>query len=216
MWLSIFLICLVLIVAVAGAMFLGYFQPKLPVVRIERLKLPMLNVTTSSQQNYLSTDIELFIVVLNVNKKVEFSYSPLTVYVSSGVVNLGKAEIPGFTQMAVSNMTVLKVRTGVSHALVDNEEGEKLRTSYEDEMSMKVDVMLSGSVRFIFGGGGSSGEGEGYLRTTKIPIGVLCKNVDVSRVGNNNHEPQCKVDLFYFQQPVTTNHNNNTNQPNVF
>lgn len=225
--------------AVAFALFLIYFQPRLPVFGIERLDFSTFNITAASsslpQQKYLlSTDMELSIVASNVNEKIDFSYSSLMVYVSSGNVTLGNGEVPGFFQLATaysghSNLTtptktVLNVWAGVSQSAVDIEEGERLRTNLlessddnKTRMMTGLDVILSGTIKFNFrssssensvsssSAGNAIAESEA-VATSKFPVSVLCKNIDMSRVAGGD-KPHCKVELFTFQV---------TNTPNVF
>ncbi|KAJ4980053.1 hypothetical protein NE237_010833 [Protea cynaroides] len=176
-------LCISFLIVLFAALFLTYINITLPEIKIERLTMPKLNISSVALQSYLSADVDLFVSTFNDNKRVQIFYDPIEVSVSSGNIELGRATIPGFLQNT-NNLTVLKVHTRVSNYLVDNEDAGILKTKFNDK-SLVLDVLFDGDM----------GLNYRSLKLKGLPIVIRCSNITLSRIAVGI-ESKCDINVF--------------------
>ncbi|XP_043716482.1 NDR1/HIN1-like protein 6 [Telopea speciosissima] len=181
----IFLLLLIVLIAAAGALFYLWFDPKLPIYRLQSIQFPRFNISVTSDGTYLDSQTVVRLEAKNPNrKKITFYYDESEVRMTVGNdVDLGSVSIPRFTQ-AKQNITALKFATQVKHALIDDGEGLKLKAQFRSK-SMLVRV----EVRTRFG------VGVEKLTLGKLAVNVLCGGVTLKDLSAGN-TPQCTVNLF--------------------
>ncbi|XP_077244212.1 NDR1/HIN1-like protein 13 [Tasmannia lanceolata] len=182
MWTFFFFFSLLLFFTLIGSLLYAWARPMLPEFRVERLSVPKFELVTNSHQTYLKTEVHLFFEASNKNDKIGFSYDDIRVFVSSEDVNLGRESVPAFAQ-GPNNVTIVKIRSGVSNSLVDNGEGKRLKKKFEKK-DLVLDVELRAAVRIFVG----------KWISNRFPITLLCEDIHLSKVAAG-FEPVCHVSL---------------------
>ncbi|XP_042480466.1 NDR1/HIN1-like protein 6 [Macadamia integrifolia] len=181
----IFLLLLTLLTAAAAGLFYLWFNPKLPIYRLQSIQFPRFNISVTSDGTYLDSHTVVRIEATNPNhKKITFYYDESEVRMTvDNAVDLGSASHPGFSQ-ARQNITALKFGTQVKHLLIDDGEGLKLKGQFRSKsMVIRVEVRT----RF--------GIGVEKLTLGKLAVNVLCGDVTLKQLSAGN-TPKCTVNLF--------------------
>ncbi|GKU96725.1 hypothetical protein SLEP1_g9929 [Rubroshorea leprosula] len=147
------LLILIILIVVFGLVFFFWFNPKLPLFRIESFKILDFNVTLTPNGKYLDAQTVTQIEFRNPNEKITLYYGTMEVDVSVGKgsdeTDLGTASLPEFTQRSM-NKTSLKVETKVKNQKLYGGTGERPQARLRSknlvvnmEVQTKVGVGLS-------------------------------------------------------------------------
>ncbi|XP_042474884.1 uncharacterized protein LOC122056970 [Macadamia integrifolia] len=164
-------------------LFITFFHSKHPEIKIERLTIPRLKLSSIAQQSYLFAEVDLYINSFNNNEKIGIIYGDTEVSISSDNIELGQGTIPEFFQN-YNNMTVLKVNTEVSNSLVDNQDGARLKADF-DQKSLVLDVVLNSNIGLTYGS----------FKFKGLPVLIKCSSIKLSSIAQGI-EPKCDLNIF--------------------
>lgn len=163
------LVGVALCVVLAGTLMYVALRPEFPQFRIEKSSISALDIAKTSDFLYLTTNIDLFVAILNKNDDIAFYFKDIKAYLSSDDVNLGRAELAGISQ-APNNLTIEKFHIGVANSLVSEGDGRRLKAKF-DENNLVLDVELQGQIRATIR----------KIRTSYFSIRVRCLGIDYSK-----------------------------------
>ncbi|XP_018827869.1 NDR1/HIN1-like protein 6 [Juglans regia] len=186
-FLFVFVLVLLLVVAVAFGLFYLWFQPRLPVFHLQSFRIPRFTVTTKADGTYLDAHTVTRVEVKNPNGKLSLFYKQSTVAVTFSAghdedTEVGSEDVPEFTQ-GMTNITSMKVETGVKNQLVDDGEGRKLKARFQNK-ELVVNVEVRSGVGFYVDG----------LRIGPLAVKVLCGGVSL-KVLETGDMPKCTVTI---------------------
>ncbi|XP_068644631.1 NDR1/HIN1-like protein 6 [Aristolochia californica] len=181
-WTFLFFLILLLLIILTSTVFYMWAQPQSPQFHVERLTISRLDLTQKSDLTYLTSRIDLFVSAVNMNDKIGFQYGPTKVFLSTSkeIVNLGRATIPSFEQRP-NNLTIVKVRAGVTNALVPSAEGQRLMEKFRRN-EVVLSAELKGNVRMVVGG----------WKSQSFDVQVECNNIATSKSASGI-DPQCEI-----------------------
>lgn len=183
LWLTLILIALVLLAAIAGGVFYIIYRPRRPDFTVSSIRLAALNVTASDQ---LASRLDLSLTVRNPNKKLVYLYDPISIAVSSGGVDVGDGSFPAFVH-DTKNITILKTTVSTSGESVDTSAATDLKK--KSKLPVEIDLETKAGVKI------------GGLETKKMKIKVHCPAIDVAvpkgKTASSPSSPDaaCKVKL---------------------
>lgn len=183
LWLTLIIIALAFLAAIAGGIFYVLYRPRRPDYTVTSLRLAALNVTASNQ---LASRLDLSITARNPNKKLVYLYDPISIAVFSGGVEVGDGSFPGFVH-DTKNTTILKTTVSTSGESVDASAAADLKK--KSKLPLEIDLDTKAGVKI------------GGLKTKKIGIKVHCEGIDVAvpkgKTAPSPYSPdsQCKVKL---------------------
>ncbi|CAN4099376.1 unnamed protein product [Withania somnifera] len=98
---SILLICIILLLAaIAGAIFYVLYHPQRPTFSISSLKISNFNLTTSAEDTtHLTAKLNLTLSTKNPNKKLIYNYNTISIIALSDQVVLANGSFPGVSQV---------------------------------------------------------------------------------------------------------------------
>lgn len=162
LWLTFLISALILLAAIAGAIFYLIYRPHRPTFTISTLRLSAFNLTTSNQ---LATSLDLSITTRNPNRKLVFSYDPISISASSDGLPIGDGSVLGFVQ-GTKNTTVLKTTIATSGKRVDSSAASDLKK--KSSVPIEIDLETKVIVKI------------GALKTKKITIRVTCGGINAA------------------------------------
>ncbi|XP_010251538.1 PREDICTED: uncharacterized protein LOC104593414 [Nelumbo nucifera] len=184
-FLCIFVFTALVLVALAGALFYLWFQPKLPTFYLRSFQMPRFNVSVMIDGTYLDSQTVVRFETTNPNHKITFYYGESQVRVTVGEedgVDLGSTFVPAFTQ-GRRNTTVLKFGTQVKHMLIDDGDGTKLKAGFQSKQ-----LVIFVEVRT------KVGLGVQRWRMGMLSVKVLCGDVSLKKL-EDGAMPRCDVNL---------------------
>ncbi|RRT31865.1 hypothetical protein B296_00055054 [Ensete ventricosum] len=144
LWLTLFLIALVFLAAIAAGVVYVLYRPQRPTFSVSSLRLVALNLSAA---DLLTSRLDLSVTARNPNRKLVFVYDDVAISASSGGVTIGEGTIPGFLQ-GTDNTTVLKTTVSSSGRSLDPTEASDLRKRkrypLEIELDTKAGVKIGG------------------------------------------------------------------------
>ncbi|KAG9443257.1 hypothetical protein H6P81_014597 [Aristolochia fimbriata] len=199
-WTFLVLLLLLLLLLLSGTLFYMWAQPESPEFQVERLSLSRLDLDhTPDGLAYLTTRLDLFLSSNNRNDKIGFTFGPTKVILTTTTttskeqqngapLDVGRALIPGF-QQAPNNLTIVKVRAGVTDSLVPAAKAQRLVESFHGDRPLLLNAALKGSVSMTVGS----------WHSQSIDVRVDCKNI-VDNSSNKNAAssspriaPRCEI-----------------------
>ncbi|KAG1330168.1 NDR1/HIN1-like protein 13 [Cocos nucifera] len=183
LWLTLILIALVFLAAIAGGVFYVLYRPRRPNFTVSSIRLAALNVTASNQ---LASRLDLSMTARNPNKKLVYLYDPISIAVSSGGVDVGDGSFPAFVH-DTKNTTILKTTVSTSGESVDASAAADLKK--KSKLPLEIDLETNAGMKI------------GGLKTKKMGIKVHCAAIDVAvPKGKTARSPStldspCKVKL---------------------
>ncbi|KAF7138133.1 hypothetical protein RHSIM_Rhsim07G0007300 [Rhododendron simsii] len=182
-------ICLLIILAtvlaaVAACCFYLYYEPRLPVFRLQSLQFPLFNVTSGPDGPEVNSRAVVRIEVKNPNNFLHVNYGRIEADLSAENVDLGTAGVAGFTQ-GKKNTTVVKLTTEVKGVLIGNEAAAK---RLKEGVRSK-GVVVGTEVRVGIGMGANG------WNTARASVKAVCGGVSLKEV-ENGAVPKCKI-LFF-------------------
>ncbi|KAM0944479.1 hypothetical protein DsansV1_C11g0109271 [Dioscorea sansibarensis] len=193
-WLSLILIAIAFLIAVTGALAYLWFQPRLPLFRIQSLRVSRFNVSGSDGGPFfLDASMAMTIQAANPNGKMGLTYSDLEADVSiaadddDGDVDMGTAVALGFVQ-GKKNSTAVKFAVVAKRLGVDEAVGKRMSATYASkELKFRVEVKTKVGVSV---GGKSTG---------RVPIRVECGAVSLKQAARGSATdsmlPHCHINL---------------------
>lgn len=183
LWLTLILLALVFLAAIAGGIFYVIYRPQRPSFSVSALRLSALNVTAA---NALTSRLDVSVTARNPNRKLVYIYDPISIAVSTGGVGIGDGSFPAFVHEA-RNTTLLKASVTTS--------GQRLDSSTASDLKKKTSLPLQIQLET------RAGVKVGSLKTKKIRVRVSCDGVNVSvpkgksTPAASSSDATCKVKL---------------------
>jgi hypothetical protein len=180
---------LIVLAAIAGAIIYVLYRPHRPTFVVSGLKISSLNLTSTS---HLTTNIDLNITTRNPNKKLVYTYNPITISVTTekdGIL-AGSGLLPSFVH-GTKNTTFLRAAIISSGLQLDDKSGSKLTSDLKSKDGVALKLELETKVKVKMGG----------LKTPKARIRVSCQGIKATVPSGKQatkasvSNAKCKVDL---------------------
>ncbi|GMI93711.1 hypothetical protein like AT1G17620 [Hibiscus trionum] len=190
LWTTVAILVILLLAAIASAIVYVLYRPHRPTFTVSSLKVSTLNITSSSK---LITNINLSVAAKNPNKKLVYTYDPITVSLTTADgVDIGDGSFRSFVH-GTKNTTHLKaaITSGRNSRELDDASAEKLKTSLKSKKGLPLKIKLETKVKAKMGA----------LKTPKVGIRVVCEGIKAtapkgkSATTASTSNAKCKVDL---------------------
>lgn len=159
LWLTLVLVGLVFLGAIAAGVFYVVYRPRPPSFAVTSLRLAALNVSDSDA---LSSRIEFTVTARNPNDKIAFAYGDMAASFSSGGADVGDGVVPGFLHQP-GNTTVIRASASVSAETIDPVQAAALRSRKSHVMSAEMDAKVGFQI--------------GRFKSKRISVRVNCAGV---------------------------------------
>ncbi|KAI8545007.1 hypothetical protein RHMOL_Rhmol07G0009700 [Rhododendron molle] len=170
-YICLLIIIVTLLAAVAACCFYLYYEPRLPVFRLQSLQFPLFNVTSGQDGPEVNSRAVVRIEVKNPNNFLHVNYGRIEADLSAENVDLGTARLAGFTQ-GKKNTTVVKLTTEVKGVLVGNEaEAKRLKEGVRSK-----GVVVGAEVRVGIGMGANG------WNTARASVTAVCGGASLKEV----------------------------------
>ncbi|OAY75410.1 Protein YLS9 [Ananas comosus] len=163
LWLTLILIGLVFVVAIAAGVFYVLYHPQRPTFSVTSLHLAKLNVSSSS--DLLTSALDFTLVARNPNRKIVFVYGDIAVSAAADGIPIGTASIPGFVH-AAGNTTWIAATLASSGNNLDPTAAADLRSKKRFPMEIEVDTRAGVEI--------------GRFKSKRIGIRVSCSGFDAA------------------------------------
>ncbi|EOY27130.1 Late embryogenesis abundant hydroxyproline-rich glycoprotein family, putative [Theobroma cacao] len=187
LWTSVAILLLILLAAIAGAILYVLYRPHRPTFTVSSLKISTLNITSGSK---LITNINLNVTAKNPNKKLVYTYDPITIsLITNDDIDIGDGSFGSFVH-GTKNTTLLKAAITSNQELDDTSAG-KLKTALNSKNGLQLKIKLVTKVKAKMGA----------LKTPKLGIRVICEGIKAtapkgkSATTASTSDAKCKVDL---------------------
>lgn len=179
------------------------YRPHRPTFNLTTLRISQFNVTTNSKDstNHLASKLDLAITSRNPNKRITFTYDPISVTVKSNDVNVGVGSFPSFVH-GTKNTTVLKATLANNGDSIEGSSLTKLKTDMKKKTGLPLEIEMETKVKVNIGG----------MKTSRFGIRVSCIGIHAvitttTTKGKNStttattstlsgsSKPECKVNL---------------------
>ncbi|OMO66239.1 hypothetical protein COLO4_30678 [Corchorus olitorius] len=187
LWSTVAILVLILLAAVAGGVVYVLYRPHRPTFTISSLKVSTLNVTASSK---LITNINLSVSAKNPNKKIVYTYDPISIsLITKDGVDIGDGSFGSFVH-GTKNSTVLKTSITGNQDLDDTSAG-KLKSALKSKNGLPLKMKLETKVKAKMGA----------LKTPKLRIRVTCEGIKATAPTGktattaSTSNAKCKVDF---------------------
>uniref|UniRef100_A0ACD5VEE4 Uncharacterized protein n=1 Tax=Avena sativa TaxID=4498 RepID=A0ACD5VEE4_AVESA len=156
LWLTLVLVGLVFLGAIALGVFYVIYHPQLPSFAVTSLRLAALNVSDSDS---VTSRIEFTVTARNTNEKIAFTYGDIAAAFSADGTDIGEGTVPGFVH-AAGNTTVIKGSASAAALTVDPVEAASLRSKKSHAMSVEMDSKVGFQI--------------GRFKSKRLNVRVLC------------------------------------------
>ncbi|XP_062202817.1 NDR1/HIN1-like protein 13 [Phragmites australis] len=156
LWLTLVLVGLVFLGAIAAGVFYVMYHPQLPTFAVTSLRLATLNVSDSDA---VTSRIEFTVTARNPNDKIAFAYGDIAASFGADGADIGDGVVPGFLHPA-GNTTVIRAAASASAATVDPVVANALRSKKSHAMSAEMDSKVGFQI--------------GRFKSKRINVRVLC------------------------------------------
>ncbi|OEL19208.1 hypothetical protein BAE44_0019775 [Dichanthelium oligosanthes] len=157
LWLTLVLVGLVFLCAIAAGVFYVVYRPRMPTFAVTSLRLAALNVSDSDA---LTSRIEFTVTARNPNDKIAFAYGDIAASFSAdGGTDVGEGVVPGFLH-AAGNTTVIRGAASATAATIDPVQADTLRSKKSHAMSAEMDAKVGFQI--------------GKFKSKRISVRVIC------------------------------------------
>ncbi|CAK7356860.1 unnamed protein product [Dovyalis caffra] len=189
LWTTVVIFTLIVLVAIAGAIIYVLYRPHRPTFDVSGFKISSLNLTSNS---HLTTNINLNITTRNPNKKLVYTYNPITISVTTEKddIAVGSGFFPSFVH-GTKNTTFLRAAITSSGVQLDDASAGKLKSDLKSKNGVALKLELETKVKVKMGG----------LKTPKARIRVTCRGIKATVPSGKQatkasvSDAKCKVDL---------------------
>uniref|UniRef100_A0A6M2F0K1 Uncharacterized protein n=1 Tax=Populus davidiana TaxID=266767 RepID=A0A6M2F0K1_9ROSI len=189
LWTAVVIFTLIVLAAIAGAIIYVLYRPHRPTFVVSGLKISSLNLTSTS---HLTTNIDLNITTRNPNKKLVYTYNPITISVTTEKddILVGSGLLPSFVH-GTKNTTFLRAAITSSGLQLDDKSGSKLTSDLKSKDGVALKIELETKVKVKMGG----------LKPPKARIRVSCQGIKATVPSGKQatkasvSNAKCKVDL---------------------
>ncbi|KAL6615434.1 hypothetical protein ACP70R_037704 [Stipagrostis hirtigluma subsp. patula] len=135
LWLTLALVGLVFLGAIAAGVFYVVYHPQLPTFAVSSLRLAALNVSDSDA---VTSRIEFTVTARNRNDKIAFQYGDIAAAFQADGADVGDGVVPGFLHPA-GNTTVIRAAASTTAATLDPVQAASLRSKKSHAMFVQMD-----------------------------------------------------------------------------
>ncbi|KAL6882108.1 hypothetical protein ACP4OV_011580 [Aristida adscensionis] len=135
LWLTLVLVALVFLGAIAAGVFYVVYHPQLPTFSVSSLRLAALNVSDSDA---VTSRIEFTVTARNRNDKIAFAYGDIAAAFQADGADVGSGVVPGFLHPA-GNTTVIRAEASTAAATLDPVSAAALRSKKSHAMFVQMD-----------------------------------------------------------------------------
>ncbi|MCD7460288.1 hypothetical protein HAX54_043232 [Datura stramonium] len=192
-WTILVIFVILVLAAIAGAIFYFLYRPQLPSFSISSLKISQFNLTTSPDDTTkLTTRFNVTLSTKNRNKKLVYTYDPISLTAESitNQIELANGVFPRFIS-APNNVTIIHSTLSIVSQVLDVDSVSSLKSDMKSKSGLPVRILLDTKVVVQMD----------KLKSNKVGIRVTCdgingpipkgKNPTVASIAN----AKCKVDL---------------------
>ncbi|XP_061982377.1 NDR1/HIN1-like protein 13 [Populus nigra] len=189
LWTTAVIFILIVLAVIAGAIIYVLYRPHRPSFDVSGLSISSLNLTSAS---HLTTNINLNITARNPNKKLVYTYNPITISVTTerDDIVVGSGSLPSFVH-GTKNTTFLRAAITSSGVQLDDVSAGKLKADLKSKNGVALKLELETKVKVKMGG----------LKTPKVRIRVTCQGIKATVPSGKKataasvSNAKCKVDL---------------------
>lgn len=191
-WSILLLIAILLLAAICCAAFYALYHPQRPEFSVSSLKITRFNLTTNAADGttYLTTKFNLTISSKNPNKKIIYTYNPISIAVFSNQVNLSIGSFTNFTSLP-NNIFIIHTSTGLSSQVLDVDSVNSIKSHLKKKKGLPMKILMDTILEVKME----------KLKMKNIGIRVICDRIHGhmpkgknSAVANTS-KAKCKVDL---------------------
>jgi hypothetical protein len=161
LWLTLVLVGLVFLGAIAAGVFYVVYRPRPPSFAVTSLRLAALNVSDSDA---LTSRIEFTVTARNPNDKIAFRYGDIAASFASEGADVGDGVVPGFLHPA-GNTTVIRAEASTAASTIDPVQAAALRSRKSHVMAAQMDAKVGFQI--------------GRFKSKSINVRVNCAGVSV-------------------------------------
>ncbi|KAJ8542210.1 hypothetical protein K7X08_017076 [Anisodus acutangulus] len=189
---TILSICIILLLAaIAGAIFYVLYHPQRPTFSVSSLKISNINLTTSPDDTtHLTAKLNLTLSTKNPNKKLIYNYNTISITALSNQVVLANGSFPGFTS-SPSNITIIHSTLSMMSQVLDADSVSSLKSDLKRKGGLPVTILIDTMVMVKMD----------KLKSKRVGIRVTCEGIHgqtpkgkAPAVASTNNA-KCKVDL---------------------
>lgn len=159
LWLTLVLVGLVFLGAIAAGVFYVVYRPRPPTFAVTSLRLAALNVSDSDA---LTSRIEFTVTARNPNAKIAFAYGDMAASFTSDGADVGDGVVPGFLHPA-GNTTVIRAAASTAASTIDPVQAAALRSKKSHVVAAQMDAKVGFQI--------------GRFKSKSISVRVNCAGV---------------------------------------
>lgn len=191
-WSILLLTLFLLVVAIAAAAFYALYHPHRPLFSVTALKISTFNLTTTpiDDSTHLTTRINITLSAKNPNKKIVFTYDPMSITVLSNSVVLSNTTYANFTN-SPGTISIIHTAMAMNSQVLDADSVNSLKSDLKRKNGLPVQIVADTTV----------GVKMDKLKTKKIGIRVKCDGIHgivpkgKTVIPAKTVDADCKVDL---------------------
>ncbi|KAK4358458.1 hypothetical protein RND71_020687 [Anisodus tanguticus] len=191
-WTILVIFFILVLAAIAGAIFYVLYHPQLPSFSISSLKISQFNLTTSPDDTTkLTTKFNVTLSTKNKNKKLIYTYDPIVLTAeSTNHIDLANGFFPRFTS-APNNVTIIHSTLSVVSQVLDVDSVSTLKSDLKRKSGLPMRILLDTKVVVQMD----------KLKSNKVGIRVTCDSINGPIPKGENPTvasiatAKCKVDL---------------------
>lgn len=167
-WSVLIIFSILVLAAIAGAIFYVLYHPQLPSFAISSLKISQFNLTTTSDDTTkLTTKFNITLSTKNKNKKLIYTYDPIVLTAeSTNQIVLGNGIFPGFISIP-NNVTNIHSTLSMVSQDLDVDSVSTLKSELKRKNGLPVKILLDTKMVVQMD----------KLKSKKVGIRVTCDNI---------------------------------------
>ncbi|PSS01219.1 Late embryogenesis abundant protein, LEA-14 protein [Actinidia chinensis var. chinensis] len=191
-WSLLLLAVLLLLAAIAGCAVYVLYSPRRPTFSVAALRISRFNLSTNAADGTtrLTAALNLTISAKNPNKKIIYTYDPISITALSNQVLIANGSFPFFTSDP-QNTTIIRSSLSISSELVDADLVKPLRSDLKRKNGLGLEILMDTKVVVKME----------KLKSKKLGIRVTCNGIHgIVPKGKSPSiasitDAKCKVDL---------------------
>nr|GLL37993.1 uncharacterized protein LOC109158424 [Ipomoea trifida] len=190
---AVMIICiLLLLAAIAGAIFYVLYRPQRPAFSVSSLKISQFNLTTTAADDTtrLTAKLNLTLSAKNPNKKLIYTYAPISLTAFASQVTLANGSFPGFLSDP-NNITIIHSTLSLSSQVLDADSVSALNSDLKRRRGLPIRIVMDTMVVLKLE----------KLKSKKFGIRVTCEGIHSQTPKGKTpatattSDASCKVDL---------------------
>ncbi|PSR91315.1 Late embryogenesis abundant protein, LEA-14 protein [Actinidia chinensis var. chinensis] len=191
-WSFLLVAVLILLAAIAGCAVYVLYSPRRPAFSVAALRISRFNLSTNAADDTtrLTAALNLTISAKNPNKKIIYTYDPISITALSNQVLIANGSFPFFTS-APQNTTIIRSSLSIASELVDADLVKGLRSDLKRKNGLDLKILMDTKVVVKME----------KLKSKKLGIRVTCDGIHGTVPKGKSPsiasitDAKCKVDL---------------------